>query len=215
MRLLSGWITRSSRVMTPPKRRIFMKKLFVSTAIVSLVLLSNNAFAASEPVQRDVIPIGGAQQDDAFKNDMSNHFKNMFSTFFGHAFGDNDPLVTQNKGFLPIRQVGSVFTRTDMYETKRDIIITMDMPGIKKDDVDIDIAPGIVTVKYEQKEEKSEKDKNYVLSERKYGSFARQFSLPAYALIEEAEAEYKDGVLNITIPKDEKSSPKPRRLEIK
>ena len=194
-----------------------MKKLLVSTAAGLAVLASNSAFAETKttPVQHDTIQIGNTGQDDQFHNDMAAHFNNLFNTFFNGAFGPQNPLAAQDKNFIPIRQVGSVFTRSDMYETNKDIIITMDMPGIKKEDVDLQIAPGIVSVKYEQKAETESKDKSYVISERRMGSVNRQFSLPNYALVDEAEAAYKDGVLNITIPKDEKSASKAKKLEIK
>lgn len=192
-----------------------MKKLLISTAlsfavIPSLALAENNS-AKPIPQQTDTIKIGTQQPDDPFQSDIQQHFRQLFDSFFNRAF--TDPAA--DKAFMPIRQVGGVYQRTDMSETKDNIIISVDMPGANKDNINLEIVPGVVSIKYEQKEEKDSKDDAKKLSERRYAAFTRQFSLPDYAEVEKAEAEYKDGVLTITIPKNEKAIVKARKIEIK
>ncbi len=187
-----------------------MKNIILS---LTLLMASSGAFAENVKVQRDTIPIGD-EEDVAFQSDMHQKFRDMFNMLFTHAFNQTDPAINGNKAFMPIRSVGS-FESSEMRETKDNIFITIDMPGAKKEAMDVQIAPRAVTISYQQKEETSSKDDKASISERRYSAFQRQYSLPDYAVIDKAEAQYKDGVLNITIPKDEKAIVKPRKLEIK
>ncbi len=183
-----------------------MKKLLITTA---LLLVAITPAKAEEIQQRDSIMLGDSSQD-AFRNDMSQHFQSIFKSFFNHAFRDD------NSAFSPLQGIGSTaYARTDMYETDKDIKISVEMPGIDKDDIDLEVVNNIISLKYQQQQEKRSDDKDYQLNERRTGSVSRQFSLPNYAKAEEAEAEYNNGVLNITIPKDRKKALTPRKIKIK
>jgi HSP20 family protein len=92
--------------------------------------------------------------------------------------------------------------------------LTAELPGLGEKDVNISLADGILSISGEKKEEKSEKDNGYVLSERRYGSFRRQLALPSDVNPDGIKAAFKDGVLTVTMPKDEKAKPHERKIVI-
>lgn len=93
-------------------------------------------------------------------------------------------------------------------------IVRTDLPGLKKEDVKVELTDNLLTISGERKEEKEEKREGYYRSERSYGSFYRQVPLPHGAKTDTAKAEFTDGVLQITMQAPARE-PKPRRLEIK
>jgi HSP20 family protein len=95
-----------------------------------------------------------------------------------------------------------------------ELIVRTDLPGLKKDDVKVELTDNLLTISGERKEEKEEKREGYYRSERSYGSFYRQVPLPEGAKTDTATAEFTDGVLQITMQAPERE-PKSRRLEIK
>jgi HSP20 family protein len=96
----------------------------------------------------------------------------------------------------------------DVSEDKDNVIIKAEMPGMKKEDVKISVQDGVITLRGERKQENEEKDKNYHRIERSYGSFCRSFQLPTSVKTDKIKASYKDGVLNVTLPKTEEVKPK-------
>ncbi|MCM3902472.1 MAG: Hsp20/alpha crystallin family protein [Pyrinomonadaceae bacterium] len=92
--------------------------------------------------------------------------------------------------------------------------VRVDLPGLKKDDVKVELTENILTISGERKEEKAEKREGYYRSERSYGSFYRQIPLPEGAKTDTATAEFTDGVLQVTMQAPERE-PLARRLEIK
>lgn len=104
--------------------------------------------------------------------------------------------------------------KVDIYETKESYVINAELPGLNKEDISIDLNDNTLTLKGERKfEEKVEKD-NYVRVERSYGSFARSFVLSDNVNPEGVTANYKDGVLVVTLPKKEEAKPKEIKVEI-
>ncbi len=89
----------------------------------------------------------------------------------------------------------------DVYETDSEIVVKAELPGVKKDNIDVTIKENTVHIKAERKEEREEKTENVHRVERFYGKIERIIPLPAEVKPEEAKAEYKDGVLEIRIPK--------------
>ena len=94
------------------------------------------------------------------------------------------------------------------------LIVRTDLPGLKKDEVKVELTDKFLTISGERKEEKEEKREGYYRSERSYGSFYRQVPLPEGAKTDTAMAEFNDGVLQITMQVPERE-PMARRLEIK
>ncbi|MCK4503828.1 MAG: Hsp20/alpha crystallin family protein, partial [Desulfuromonadales bacterium] len=103
--------------------------------------------------------------------------------------------------------------RADISETDAEFCITAEVPGIKREDVKIDIDDHVLSIRGENKQEKEEKGKKFHRIERYYGSFNRSFSLPENVNEDKIEAVFKDGMLTLTIPKTEVK--KPKAIEIK
>jgi len=101
----------------------------------------------------------------------------------------------------------------DISETDGEYVIKAELPEVKKDDVKVTLEDGILTIQGERCREKDEKTTKYHRVERSYGSFARSFSLPDQVDENGVKADYKDGMLNLRIPKSEKA--KPRAIEVK
>lgn len=106
--------------------------------------------------------------------------------------------------------------KTDITENEKEYILEAELPGFKKEDINIDIDNNYLTISAERKYENTEKDKkgSVIRSERSYGSFSRSFDISG-VVTDKIEAEYENGVLKLTMPKQEESVPKARRLEIK
>lgn len=101
----------------------------------------------------------------------------------------------------------------DVEETKDAIVLRADLPGMNKKNMHISVEDGRLTISGERKGEHAAEGKNFHRIERTYGSFCRSFTLPATVLGDRVEASYKDGVLEVTVPKAEEV--KPREIEIK
>src|SRR5688572_23461584 len=103
--------------------------------------------------------------------------------------------------------------KLDVKEDEKAYTIRADIPGVKKEDIQVDVDANAVTVRAEMKQEKEEKkDQKVIYSERNYGMVSRSFSLPAEVDANGAKAEYKDGVLNLVLPK--KAGAQARRLSV-
>jgi len=103
--------------------------------------------------------------------------------------------------------------RVDIAEENGNYELVADLPGLKKDDIKVEIHDNILTLRGEKKLEEEKKEKSYRLAERCYGEFVRAFTLPENANRDAIEAQFKDGVLRLTIPKTEQ--PKPKQIEVK
>lgn len=101
----------------------------------------------------------------------------------------------------------------DIGETDKVIEITAELPGLEKKDVELNVADNLLTIRGEKKNEREEKNKDYHLVERSYGSFSRSVELPAGVKIEDISAEIANGVLKVTIPKPAPKQSK--QIEIK
>ncbi|HEX5544358.1 MAG TPA: Hsp20/alpha crystallin family protein [Nitrospira sp.] len=101
----------------------------------------------------------------------------------------------------------------DISETEGEYQIKAEIPDVKKEDVKVTLEDGVLTIQGERKHEKEEKGKKFHRIERSYGSFVRTFSLPDVIDEEKVKAEFKDGVLNLHLPKSEKA--KPKAIEVK
>jgi len=96
----------------------------------------------------------------------------------------------------------------DIAETDNDITVTVEAPGMQKDDINITIQDNVLTLKGEKKQENVEKKKQYHRIERTYGQFERSFSLPTTIQTDKVKAGFRNGVLTITLPKSEEAKPK-------
>jgi HSP20 family protein len=103
----------------------------------------------------------------------------------------------------------------DIEETKDDIIVKAEIPGMTKDDVKIQITGDMLTISGERKREEESKDKTYHRIERSYGQFQRMITLPSEVQSAKAKASYENGVLTIRLPKSEEVKPKEISIEVK
>jgi len=101
----------------------------------------------------------------------------------------------------------------DVSETGDKITVKAEIPGMEAKDIDISMVGDTLVIKGEKKAEKEEKDENYHMVERSYGSFSRSMKLPATVDPDKVDATYKNGVLTVVLPKKEEVKPKP--IEIK
>ena len=104
--------------------------------------------------------------------------------------------------------------RVDVYQKKENVIIKAEIPGVSKDDLNLFIDESTIRLDGQFKRENELKDENVYRTERYYGSFSRTIPLPAEVKPEQAKAEYKDGILSITVPKLEPTKTKSRRIDI-
>jgi HSP20 family protein len=103
---------------------------------------------------------------------------------------------------MPEEFEGAYFD-ADIYEEGKNIVLKAELPGISKDELDIDITEEAITVSGEKKKEEKVEKKDYFRLERSYGSFTRTFRLPAGIKVDAAKATFKDGVLKIIAPRKE------------
>jgi HSP20 family protein len=101
----------------------------------------------------------------------------------------------------------------DIFENKDQIVLEAELPGINPEDVNISIENNVLTIHGERKFEKKDEGDNFHRVERSYGSFTRSFTLPPTVASENANAEFENGILRLTLAKREEA--KPRRIEIK
>jgi HSP20 family protein len=102
------------------------------------------------------------------------------------------PFPTEEMGWSPSVEVS---------ETDHSIEVTAEIPGVSKDDVEVDLDNNVLTIRGEKREEKEEKDKEHYLLERYYGSFQRSFVLPAPVDEGKVSADFRDGVLKVHLEK--------------
>ena len=135
--------------------------------------------------------------------DMSDRLNRMFAR----------PVVRTNGNGKETLTVADWSPTVDISETDGEYLIKAELPEVKKDDVKVTLEDGILTIQGERRREKDEKTTKYHRVERSYGSFVRSFSLPDQVDENGVKAEYRDGMLNLQIPKSEKA--KPRAIEVK
>lgn len=102
------------------------------------------------------------------------------------------PFITEDMGWTPSVEVA---------DTESSINVTAELPGVSKEDVDVDLHNNVLTIRGEKKQQKEEKEKEHYLFERYYGSFQRSFSLPAPVDESSVKAEFRNGVLKIHMDK--------------
>ncbi len=135
--------------------------------------------------------------------DLGNEMTRFMDNFFnvpGRYTAENEPAV-----WTP---------RVDVEEDKNGYTVTAELPGMDKKDIDIDVKDNQLYIKGEKKLEKEKDDKNYHITERCYGEFARNFTLPENVNQEEINARFKNGVLTVKIPKTEEEKPKEIKVKV-
>jgi HSP20 family protein len=140
-----------------------------------------------------------------------------------HPFRELEDLQTRlNRVFgeVPFRRIEEevpFFAKwtpaVDIQETEKEYLIKAELPEVKKENVKVEVLDGMLTIEGERTQEKEEKGKKFHKIEREYGKFMRQFTLPPEVATDKMEAEFKDGVLNVHLPKT--AVAKPKAIEVK
>ena len=102
----------------------------------------------------------------------------------------------------------------DIYETEHELVVKADLPDVKPEDLDIRVENNILTIRGQRRFEKKVNEDNYLRVERAYGSFSRSFSLANTVNTEAIKADYKDGVLSLSVPKREEAKPKQIKVNV-
>lgn len=129
---------------------------------------------------------------------------------FGMGRGWLTPML--DKAQLP---QGAWSPQVEMFERGKDLVLRVDLPGLTKDDVNVELTDNAITIEGERKNEHEEKREGYYRSERSYGEFYRRVPMPEGVKAEDAKATFSNGVLEITMPATKREERKPRRLEIR
>jgi HSP20 family protein len=103
----------------------------------------------------------------------------------------------------------------DVVEKDRAYEVTAELPGLDEKNVEVKVANGTLTIKGEKSEEKEEKRKDYYLSERRFGSFERRFQIPQGVDASKIEANFKKGVLTVTLPKTQEAQAAEKTIAVK
>ncbi|MGB9716586.1 MAG: Hsp20/alpha crystallin family protein [Thermodesulfovibrionales bacterium] len=134
-----------------------------------------------------------------------------FDEFFRRPFSLLRPSWFPKIGFPEIEEVTPT---VDVFEEGDDVVVKAELPGMSKEDIDVKVTDDLITISGEKKKEEKVEKKNYYRMERSYGSFTRSLRLPTEVQTEKATAKFKDGVLEVRIPKTEEAKKKEKKLLI-
>jgi HSP20 family protein len=115
---------------------------------------------------------------------------------------------------LKMPEFEEITPTVDIFEEGHDIVMKAELPGMNKEDIEVNITDDIITLSGEKKKEEKIEKKNYHRLERSYGSFVRSFRLPAEVQTEQVKAQFKDGILEIRVPKTEEAKKKEKKVQI-
>lgn len=161
------------------------------------------------PWRRNSRSLTRREEDHPFlslRREMDSLFEDFFKGFemepWGKLWGEGN-----SSNFSP---------RVNVSENEKEIQVTAELPGIDPENVDVSLSRDVLTIKGEKKEEKKDEKDNYYRLERSYGSFARSIPLPAGLVNnDQVDANFKNGVLTITLPKREETQPTTKRISVK
>ncbi len=143
------------------------------------------------------------------KKDIEQFFEDLFE----------EPFPIRNWKRLPslkkMREFMTISPAVDMYDNEKEIVVKAEVPGIDKDDINITVADNTLTIKGETKKEEETKEEDYYYSERTFGSFSRRLELPDKVQESKIKANFKDGILEINLPKAPEAKAKKIKVEAK
>jgi len=134
--------------------------------------------------------------------DFQSEMNRLFDSFFGRG-GRSVGLL--DRVWNPV---------VDVYETTDELVVTTELPGTKEKDVHVSIVGDVLTIKGERKQDREVKEENYHRMERFYGAFERHIPLPIPVEADKVKATFRDGVLEIRLPKAEEVKPKEIKIQV-
>lgn len=159
------------------------------------------AFKNLVPTGKDPNQAASAEHPvDLFRDEMNRLFDSFFRGF------DMEPFGGRVSAFSP---------KIDIVEAEKQITVTAELPGMDEKDIDVSISRDSLSIKGEKKVEKEDKGKDYYRMERSYGSFSRTIPLPAEIDTEKVDAEFKKGVLTVTLPKSAQAVKAVKKIAVK
>ncbi len=158
---------------------------------------------------KDIVPFG--KKDVSVRKDSDhpfNIFRKEFDDLFDNFFRSFDlkPFEAGSGSFSP---------KIDVVDSEKEICIKAELPGMDEKDIDVSLSRGVLSIRGEKKEEKEDKGKDYYRMERSYGSFSRSIPLPADVDESNIKANFKKGVLNVTLPKTAKAVEETKKICVK
>lgn len=130
-------------------------------------------------------------------------------------FDDSLFNLTKSSDNQTLNRINNWFPETDIYDSGDKLVVKTDLPGLKKEDIDIRIQGNTLFIKGEKKHEDKVKDMGYLKAERFYGSFERALPLKEHVKADDIEAKYQDGVLTVLVPKKEEAVAKQIKINVK
>jgi HSP20 family protein len=159
----------------------------------------------AEEKQSELIPWRPFSEMARWEHDIDQ----MFENFLGRRLR---PFWSER--WRPLAGTEMVAPTVDLYEEKDDIVVKAELPGMEKDDIEVNLADNRLTIKGEKKQEQETKKENYYRSERSYGSFVRTLELPTEVQTDKGKAAFKNGVLEIRLPKTEEAKNKEIKVTV-
>jgi HSP20 family protein len=145
--------------------------------------------------------------------DMLEEIRDEMAQFWGHGF----PLAAW-PSLRALRRPGQVTTAwaptTDVYEQNGAIVVKAELPGIKKEDIEVTLDGGDLVIRGERKTEQEVKEEDFYRMERTYGTFYRRLPLPAGTKADQIKTTFTDGVLEVRIPKPAETTPQPQKIAV-
>lgn len=161
---------------------------------------------AKEKQSKEVVKSEAARALSPFE-EMERRFEEFFTR----------PLSVFGPSWLPrlrMHEISEVTPNVDIFEDSNDVVVKAEMPGMKKEEIEVNLTDDMVTVSGEKKKEEKVEKKDYYRVERSYGTFSRSFRLPKEVKSDKAKATFKDGVLEVRVPKTEEAIKKEKKIKI-
>ena len=133
--------------------------------------------------------------------DIRAEMNHLFDAFFGRPMS----VSVNDRVWAPV---------VDVYETRDDLIVSCDLPGVREEEVSVSITSDVLTIKGERKVQSEAKDESYHRLERWHGKFERHVSLPMPVQADRVKATYRDGALEMRLPKAEEIKPKEIKIDL-
>lgn len=166
-----------------------------------------SAVAIKEDKKQEAARVPMADDTSAF-NKLRHEMNRMFDDFSsGFTFG-------RTPSFKLLEPLADFHPKVNMQDAEKEVVVTAELPGVDMKDIEVSVTDSQLTIKGEKHEEKEESKKGYYRMERSYGSFYRKLPLPCEVNKENISATYKNGVLNISLPKTEKAIKEEKKVAI-
>lgn len=175
-----------------------------------------NWFKKEERKDKPVLRREGPSRQNVAVDLPLDHFHREVDRLFEQAFRSFGRAPFWSDGSVLPRMSGGIFRPSlDVGATEKEYSVTVGIPGVDENDLQLEVVDDTLTVRCEKKQEKEDRDKGYYRIERHYGSFQRVLTLPEDADREGVEAAFRKGVLTVTIPRKESPKEPARKIEVR